>query len=232
MVYSSERDGACFNRLQRNLLGFSAPTLFLIKPKDSKHNIFGAYTSTPWKESGNFFGDSSSCFLFQIEPHLRIYYPKAAGNINTMYFNSSLRTKGYDGYAHGCGFGGDKGQPRLFISESFEKCFAGSQCQSFDDGPLINEWNEYFDIGILEVWSVGSEMEFHKACEERIEYWKTFHAHANDAKRVDRKQLLEDFESNMASGKLFSHRDQTRGRHEFQVDETHGGYKLDRNDKV
>ena len=201
----------------------------MIRAKGYERRIFGAFTSTPWKESKHFFGDGCNCFLFQIEPRLRVYYPLAKGR-NFLYFNSRTRTKGNDGYAHGCGFGGDMNQPRLFITESFEKCFAGSRCQSFDDGPLIEEWNEYFDVDSLEVWGIGSEVDFQKACEEREEYWNTFQAHANDAKRVDPKQLLPDFVSEANTGRLFSHRDQTRGRHEFQVDDKHGGYVLERSD--
>ena len=62
-------------------------------------------------ESRHFYGDSN-CFLYQLEPMTKIYQPRSAsvlqhddGTKNYMYCNPEARSKGYDGQAHGIGFG-------------------------------------------------------------------------------------------------------------------------------
>merc|ERR1711957_657994 len=157
-IYTSDHDGLAFNRLQNALLGYGGPTLLIIR--ESKcGGMFGAYSATRWKESKDFYG-TSECFLFRLKPSLAVYKSKFSSE-NYMYCNSAARSKGYDGLAHGIGFGGTSDQPRLFISECFDQCFAASGDLSFEAGALLPPPKEgapptkHFDIESLEVWGVG-----------------------------------------------------------------------------
>jgi hypothetical protein len=112
-----------------SILGYGGPTLFIIRAKDG-FGTFGAYTFTPWSESGAFYGNSD-CFLFRLGPEpFAIYRPKGKGGGDIgvdqfgtnnekdesrkyQYFNPEARSKGYDGLAHGIGFGGTTELPRL-----------------------------------------------------------------------------------------------------------------------
>jgi hypothetical protein len=128
-LFSSEANGLSCNRLMHSILGYGGPTLFIIRAKDG-FGTFGAYTFTPWSESGAFYGNSD-CFLFRLGPEpFAIYRPKGKGGDdigmdqfgnnnekdetrNYQYFNPEARSKGYDGLAHGIGFGGTTEFPRL-----------------------------------------------------------------------------------------------------------------------
>lgn len=211
-LYSSDYDGKCFNRLQTRILGYDGPTIVLIKPTNNDDSLFGAFNAHGWKESNKFYG-TSDCFLYQAMPRMRMYYPLGSGSENFMYFNSKTRTRTYDGLAHGFGFGGDSKKPRLFISDFLENCFAGGTCSTFDDGPLVEGWNENFDVDVVEVWGVGSEYKVSSALAARTDYWKYQESHVLRAKQVDKLQLLRDFESGVADSHLYFHRGSMRGRH-------------------
>ena len=43
----------------------------------------------------------------------------------------------------------------------------------------------------------------------------------------DKGQIARDLFSGLVPSDLFKHKDDVRGRHEFRVDDEHGGYKLD-----
>ena len=86
-LYSTEDDGFAFLNLQRSLIGYTGPTIMLIRPTDanSKYSdhgegestpgLLGFYTANPWKEEGQFYG-TSDCFLFRIEPSMKSYRPR------------------------------------------------------------------------------------------------------------------------------------------------------------
>mmetsp|Transcript_21828 Transcript_21828/g.31308 ORF Transcript_21828/g.31308 Transcript_21828/m.31308 type:complete len:149 (+) Transcript_21828:3-449(+) len=125
-LYTSDVDGFSFNRLQLALLSYAGPTIMIIRAAKNG-SIFGAFTSSAWKESKDFFGNSD-CLLYQIEPSLGIYRPRRMDR-NFMYCNSAARSKGYDQLAHGIGFGGSSNlssDPRLYVSETFEDCIASA----------------------------------------------------------------------------------------------------------
>lgn len=154
-LYASTTDGLSFNRLLNAIVGYSGPTLFIIRASsttsqsnstgnnlDGSQNqkrkiesVFGAFTASPWKEGKDFYGNTD-CFLYQLSPCTAVYRP--SGNAkNYMYCNSSARSKGYDQQAHGIGFGGTVQQPRLFLEESFENCTASSRDLTYENGHLL-----------------------------------------------------------------------------------------------
>ena len=59
---------------------------------------------------------------------------------------------------------------------------------------------------------------FRKRVDETIVRARTVH---------DKSFIAEDMKSGFYPNKTFSYQDQMRGRHEFKVDDEHGGYRID-----
>ena len=222
-LYTSTSDGLSFNRLQNALLGYSGPTLLVTQATND--GIFGAFTASSWKESKDFYGNSD-CFLFQVLPCLSVYRPRGGG-ANYMYCNSEARSRGYDGLAHGIGFGGTTDEPRFFISESFDGCIASSQDLTFETGPLLPRHEEsdirskYFEIDNLEVWGVGGDAVVSLALESRSRQREITAAGIQKARKVDKAAFLDDFRGGIIESKAFKHREQIRGRADVEIDEKH-----------
>jgi len=237
-LYTSASDGMSFNRLQNALLGYGGPTLILIQAvtttSKKKKSIFGAYTSSAWKESKEFYG-TSDCFLFQLLPELHVYRPKnASHNTNFMYCNSEARSRGYDQQAHGIGFGGSVHQPRLFLEESLDHCYAGSGDLTFDHGPLFVDASSddadglssttnkcHFELDQLEVWGVGGEDVVREALGDRQKARAIQDANLQKARKVDKAAFLDDFRSGLIESKAFKHRGEMRGRADACIDDDH-----------
>jgi TLD len=243
-LYTSNDDGLSFNRLQNAILGYSGPTLFLLRSESG--GIFGAYTSTAWKESKDFYGNTD-CFLYQLWPRTALYRP-SGNDRNFMYCNSTARSRGYDQQAHGIGFGGTVLAPRLFLAENFDDCLASSQDLTFDNGPLlpnvgtsgyptttsndnsttnaqhqqphIQLHRSSFDIECLEVWGVGGSMD---VVQVGLSARETNRANTAElirkARKVDKAQFLDDFRAGTISSKAFAHRQQVDGRAEADLEE-------------
>jgi len=214
-LYTSDSDGLSFNRLQNALLGYSGPTLIVIQ-ESATSGIFGAFTSSQWKESKDFYGNSD-CFIFQLTPSAAICRPRGAGK-NYMYCNSKARSKGYDGQAHGIGFGGTVDCPRLFISETFEGCVAASGDMTFKAGTLLppplpdTPATKFFDIESVEVWGVGGDDIVAEALGSRDQQRQIAFANIQKARKVDKAQFLDDFNSGLFDSKAFAHKQQVNGR--------------------
>ena len=224
-LYTSLHDGLSFNRLQNALLGYAGPTLLLIHASQPKGAIFGAFTASPWKESKDFYGNSD-CFLFQLAPTTIVYRPTGQSR-NFMYCNSYARSRGYDQLPHGLGFGGTPDAPRLFLSESFDDCRAGTQCLTFEKGPMLplsedGGLQKYFELESLEVFGVGGSSEIvEQALQGRAKLRAVRDANIQKARKVDKAQFLDDFRSGAISSKAFKYREQIDGRADADVDERH-----------
>jgi hypothetical protein len=223
-------DGRSFNRFEWALLGYRGPTLVIIKTTEGA--CLGAYTATTWKESSGFYGDYNSC-LFSLDPDFAIYRPTDQQN-NYMYLHSRAGSThgvglGTCGTLHGLGLGGTTEQPRLFIPESFENCSARYLDKTFGSGNLLpQEALERFEIQDLEVWGVGGEERIAKALEARSEYRSQTGSLIERARTVnDKTQFAKDLSSGLIPNKVFAHQQEVRGRAAFEVDDVHGGYKLD-----
>jgi len=245
-LFSSEANGTSCNRLMHSLLGYGGPSIVLIRSKDSSDKekcssgVFGAYTFTPWAhESSGFYGNSD-CFLFRLGPDpMAVYRPKGGGDTggmeafgtnnktsnqesetcNYMYFNPEARSKGYDGLAHGLGFGGTSDMPRLYIDEVLDGCRAASEDLTYEKGPLLSGLNDSnssaasrFEVDTMEAWGVGTSQLVEDALLARDGQREDAQKKIRQAMKGAKGQFLEDFQSGLAGNKLFQHRDQARGR--------------------
>jgi hypothetical protein len=229
-LYSSEMDGRSFNRLEWSLLGYDGPTLVVVKT--DKDAVIGAFANKPWKDSIHFQGNSE-CFLFQLEPEFHVRW--AAGpQDHFMYLHSGEHASSIEpqlaGLPRGIGFGGSTStKPRLFIPDTLEHCSAEYMDKSYQVGDLLPEdAMEKFEIQSLEVWGVGNEDVIAHAMQKRAEYRVQLEDTIRRARTViNKKQFVEDLKTGFTPNKLYQHRDDSRGRHEFMVDDVHGGYKID-----
>jgi hypothetical protein len=206
--------------LQLALLGYGGPTVMMIEAVGG--GMFGAYTSSAWKESKDFYGNSD-CFLFQMEPVTRVFRPRGGAGGHYMYCNSAARSNGHDKLAHGIGFGGTTTQPRLFISETLDDCTVNITDSTFEPGPLLhiqppqdggNSANDKkrFEIASLEVWGCGGDAAIAEALGDQRKARAIMDANIRKAKKVDTSAFLDDLNSGLIESKAFKHRDQIRGR--------------------
>lgn len=219
-LYTSASDGLSFNRLQNALLGYSGPTLLLIRTTGGA--ILGAFTASAWKESRDFYGNTD-CFLFSAAPVTAVYRPTGTGR-NFMYCNSFARSRGYDQQAHGIGFGGTVDEPRLFLSESFDACRAGAQDCTFANGSLLPRTSSgapqtNFELDAVEVWGVGGDDVVDAALGQRQKARALREEGIRRARKVDKAQFLDDFRSGLMDSKAFQHRQQMRGRADVDCEE-------------
>lgn len=226
-LYSSEMDGRSFNRLEWSILGYSGPTLVVIRTEDEGATL-GGFASTPWKDSKDFYGDSD-CFIIQLEPVYHMYHPMGRED-HFMYCHSQVRNgKRTDMRPHGLGFGGSDSKPRLFIPESLEDCSADFLDSTYESGDLLpKDAMEKFRIKFLEVWGVGGDGVIAQAMRHRAEYREATQSTILRARTVaDKSQFAKDMTSGLIPNKVFDHREMARGRHDFVVDDKHGGYKVE-----
>ena len=132
--------------------------------------------------------------------------------------------------AQGLGFGGSINHPRLFVPESLEGCTAGFLDNTYKAGNLApDDALEKFDISVIEIWAVNGDIAVKEALEEQAKYRNRNQAFLESARVVrDKYQFARDFETGLVPSSLFEHKAHVRGRHEFRVDDSHGGYTIDR----
>lgn len=231
-LYSSNQDGRSFNRLEWSLLGYSGPSLVLIKTEQDA--VLGAFAALPWKDALHFQGDSA-CFLMQLSPTTKLFLPTGRDE-NFVYchsesFNGALP----DSHRlHGLGFGGSIEQPRLFIPASLEECHAAFFDRTYQEGELLPaEALEKFQIKEMEVWGVGGEAAISQGMHDRAKHRELTDTMIHRAKTVtDKTAFVKDLRSGLIPNKVYKHQDDVRGEERFEVDEEHGGYKIDITDKV
>jgi hypothetical protein len=223
-----------------SLLGYGGPTIILIRSKDTADkgkcgsSVFGAYTFTPWAhESSGFYGNSD-CFLFRLGPEsMTVHRPKGGGTgavafgndtnqetetRNYMYLNPEARSKGYDGLAHGLGFGGTSDLPRLFIDEVLDDCRAAPEDLTFEKGPLLsglpesNSSTAQFEVEAMEAYGVGNSEQVEEALLARDGQRQDADKRIRQAMKGAKGQMLDDFQSGLTGNKLFKHREQMRTR--------------------
>lgn len=212
-------------------MGYDGPSLLVIKTQ--KNEVIGAFTHGPWKDSIHYHG-SSDCFLFQLKPKFKLL-PATGEDGRFMYMHSGDRSAllqpALNGLPHGIGFGGSATtKPRLFIPDTLEHCTAGFMDATFQAGGVLpDEDLEQFEISCLEMWGVGDDIMIQHALKKRDEYRVYRADFLKKAGRVeDKTQFVQDLASGLTPSKLYKHREEARGRHEFAVDDKHGGYKIDR----
>jgi len=191
--------GRSFERLCFDVLGYSGPTLFVIRDTDG--NVFGALADTAWSEDAgekNFFGTPNS-FLYALRPSVKILRPDgSAQEENYQYMNR----KGYSS-SPGLGFGGSIGNFRLFICADFgtDKCKERTiGVTTFERGRLRSSSKKSeFMIETLEVWGLGGEDAMCAQSKERQESSRI----RQQMRKVDKARLLDDFTKEFMFGKTF-----------------------------
>mmetsp|Transcript_8466 Transcript_8466/g.12630 ORF Transcript_8466/g.12630 Transcript_8466/m.12630 type:complete len:447 (-) Transcript_8466:195-1535(-) len=150
-LYTTQQDGLSFNRIAHHILGYSGPSLILIKCSGSDV-VIGAYNEDRWRDSNRFYGNSAS-FLCALAPDMKIFRSKADSNQHYQWLNM----KSY-GMPHGLGMGGSLEKFRLFIPDTLEECVAHSSCLTYEPGAFIDSSSSgSFDIDVMEVWGCGGE---------------------------------------------------------------------------
>jgi hypothetical protein len=218
--------------LQNALLGYGGPTLLIIQ---SGKSIFGAFTSSPWKESKDFYGNHD-CFLYRLLPDTMAVYRPTGQSQNFMYCNSFARSRGYDQQAHGIGFGGTVDQPRLFLAESFDSCQAGRDDLTFEKGALLGDSigvvggsnSTSFEIDNLEVWAVGGTELVQESLQARSRSRDIRQAAIQKARKVDKAAFLDDFRTGIIESKAFAHRQQIQGRDGTCIDDEAEKYQYEK----
>jgi len=231
-LYSSHWDGLSFLTLQKALLGYVGPTAMLIRRKGNKNNkgVFGYYTDCPWRDSshGWYGGEGHDSFLFKVDRDLNVFYPTYEANgLYHMYLNSESSLSscvGNNNPLRGLAIGGiSSDTPRIHLTLSLERCQATSTDTTYTPGPLVDPDDDegiaspYFDVEEIEVWAVNvaSKDEFLKNVQEGQKRWSRKEVARQHAAQVDRSQFLDDFKSGTVLNKLFCHREEARGRHDF-----------------
>jgi hypothetical protein len=230
-LYSTDSDGVSFICLEYALHGYDGPNLLVIKTQ--KKEVIGAFAQEAWKDSIHYDG-TSDCFLFQLQPKFKLL-PATGEDGHFMFMHSgdssALLQPALKGLPHGIGFGGSTtSMPRLFIPDTLENCTTGFIDATFQVGDVLpDEDLEKFDIDCLELWGVGDDEMIQHGLETREEYRLHRAAVLKKAQTVeDKADFVQDLASGLTPNKLYKHREDARGRHEFAVDEKHGGYKIDR----
>lgn len=215
--------------MEYSLLGYSGPTVIIVRTTGQQ--VLGGFAADAWKDAkGEFYG-SADCFLFELDPNLKVHRSKniEVGGQNYMYMHLNTDGEACRGHPHGLGFGGSIEHPRFFIPESLEHCTAGFLDRTFQDGELLpTEALETFEIHTLEVWGVGGDDVIKKALSDRAVYRERHEDMIHRARVVhDKKQFAEDMQLGLVPNILYTHQESARGRHDFVVDDEHGGYKIE-----
>jgi hypothetical protein len=214
--------------MEWGVLGYSGPTVLVIKTTSDA--VLGAFAESPWRDTKAFYG-SPDCFLFQLSPALRVYRA-VDGAHNFMYLHAQIQNclvTDKQGLPHGVGFGGTLSKPRLFIPESFEHCSASFLDKTFQAGELLPpEALEKFEINCLEIWGVGGDESISKGLRDREAHREEVDKAIHKSRVInDKSTIAKDLKSGIMPAKIFQHIEQVRGRHEFAIDDEHGGYKVE-----
>lgn len=145
LVFSTQLHGESFTRMVAGL-SKRGPTLLLMK--DIQGHVFGGFASQDWEIKPQFQGDSR-CFLFTVNPSLRVY--TATGyNQHFMYLNQSQQTM-----PNGLGMGGQHNYFGLWLDSDFGcgHSRARPRCTTYGSPQLSAD--EDFTLDSVEVWAVG-----------------------------------------------------------------------------
>jgi hypothetical protein len=224
-IFCSELDGLSFRTFHEALTGFCGPTLILIQTMRGEK--LGYFTDIPWKSSHNWFTGDGDSFLFRLHPGWSVYKPttREMPKKHHQLLNPPVarRKDSLVGLAVG---GIAEDHPRLHITETLERCKACSLDFFFESGPLLtDDQDHFFDVDILEVWSVGNgDARYEEAKKAGKLSADVKETHRQNCGRVDRAQFLDDFQTGVIPNTLYAHRDQARGRADFVADHQGRGY--------
>jgi len=214
-LYSNDADGFSFRTMQESLLSFQGPTVIMIR--STSGDVFGFCTDCPWKSSRKWFGQGSDSFLFTLSPTLSFYPATGEGTLNQYLQLPGMRNpQDLRGLAIG-GVAPDR--PRLFLTETLEKCRACEFDVAYTPGPLLaDDMEAYFDVDVLEVWATNeTEQAFQRSLKGGALQASIREATRHQVAKVDKMQFVDDFANGAYINKGFNHREHIGDRHDYTV---------------
>eukprot|EP01080_Neovahlkampfia_damariscottae_P009391 gene9391-1602_t len=158
LIYSTKQKGKNIQLFDQCVHGMGANIIF-VKSISSEH-IFGAFVSQGWKQSPDFYGDSST-FLFSYSKEEKLYvYKSGSYNNNFQFFNYGSKYNKFNGI----GVGGLMKHFQLSIDEDFHYGKTMPELMTFPDCPTLchvssasetplENVEQKFEIDTIEVFS-------------------------------------------------------------------------------
>ncbi|XP_077566615.1 nuclear receptor coactivator 7b isoform X1 [Stigmatopora nigra] len=135
LAYSTLKHGTSLKTLYRNLLDVDNPVLLVIKDLD--HQIFGAFSTHPFRISEHCYGTGET-FLYSFCPEIKVY--RWTGD-NSYFVKGNIDS---------LQMGGGGGQLGLWLDAELYRGTT-TKCATFNNQPLSS--HQDFNIHSLEVWT-------------------------------------------------------------------------------
>ncbi|XP_023203570.1 nuclear receptor coactivator 7-like isoform X1 [Xiphophorus maculatus] len=135
LVYSTEKHGTSLKTLYRNLLDVDSPVLLVVKDMDEQ--IFGAFSTHPFRVSEHFYGTGET-FLYSFCPEIKVYRWTGENSYFVKGNTDSLQ------------MGGGGGHLGLWLDGELYRGTT-TKCATFNNQPLSTQQD--FNIHSLEVWT-------------------------------------------------------------------------------
>ncbi|XP_072298470.1 nuclear receptor coactivator 7 isoform X2 [Eucyclogobius newberryi] len=135
LAYSTEKHGTSLKTLYRSLLEVDSPVLLVIKDMD--HQIFGAFSTHPFRVTEHFYGTGET-FLYSFCPEIKVY--RWTGE-NSYFVKGNIDS---------LQMGGGSGQLGLWLDAELYRGTT-TKCATFNNPPLSAQQD--FNIHSLEVWT-------------------------------------------------------------------------------
>ncbi|XP_015228835.1 PREDICTED: nuclear receptor coactivator 7-like isoform X1 [Cyprinodon variegatus] len=135
LAYSTEKNGTSLKTLYRNLADVDSPVLLVIKDMDQQ--IFGAFSTHPFRVSEHFYGTGET-FLYSFCPEIKVYRWSGENSYFVKGNTDSLQ------------MGGGGGHLGLWLDEELYRGTT-TKCATFNNQPLSAQQD--FNIHNLEVWT-------------------------------------------------------------------------------
>lgn len=135
LAYSTEKHGTSLKTLYRILLDVDSPVLLVIKDMDQQ--IFGAFSTHPFRVSEHFYGTGET-FLYSFCPEIKVYRWTGENSYFVKGNTDSLQ------------MGGGGGHLGLWLDGELNRGTT-TKCATFNNQPLSAQQD--FNIHSLEVWT-------------------------------------------------------------------------------
>ncbi|XP_012722819.2 nuclear receptor coactivator 7 isoform X1 [Fundulus heteroclitus] len=135
LAYSTEKHGSSLKTLYRNLADVDSPVLLVLKDMDQQ--IFGAFSTHPFRVSEHFYGTGET-FLYSFCPEIKVYRWTGENSYFVKGNTDSLQ------------MGGGGGHLGLWLDGELYRGTT-TKCATFNNQPLSAQQD--FNIHSLEVWT-------------------------------------------------------------------------------
>ncbi|XP_026174683.1 nuclear receptor coactivator 7 isoform X2 [Mastacembelus armatus] len=135
LAYSTVKHGTSLKTLYRNLTDIDSPVLLVVKDMDNQ--IFGAFSTHPFRMSDHFYGTGET-FLYSFCPEIKVYRWTGENSYFVKGSTDCLQ------------MGGGGGQLGLWLDAELYRGTT-TKCATFNNQPLSAQQD--FNIHSLEVWT-------------------------------------------------------------------------------